>query len=112
MGPVAWVREAEWFWQWPEPFVVLVPMDPGKQEERRGVKEKINVGKSIHATHCDRKCVHQPVEQLLRLGMDGEERSCCKDDLPAACDASAAVSEASDADGEPCFGGDSEPWTL
>lgn len=53
------------------------------------------------------------MEQLLRLGMDGEDRSCWSDDLPTARDASAAaVSEASDAEGEPCFGGDSEPWRL
>lgn len=44
--------------------------------------------------------------------MDGEDRSCCMDDLPTACDASVAVSEASDAEGELCFGVDSEPWTL
>lgn len=77
MGPVAWVREAEWFWQWPEPFVELVPLDP--------------------------------VEQLLRLGMDGDDLSCCMDDLLTACDDSFAVSDASVADGELCFGDDSEP---
>lgn len=30
-GPVAWAEEVEWFWQWPEPFAELVPLDPGKQ---------------------------------------------------------------------------------
>lgn len=70
MGPVAWVREVEWFWQWPEPFVELVPLTP--------------------------------VAQLLRMGMDGEDLSCCKDDLPPDCEASVA-------DGELCFGDDSEP---
>lgn len=55
------------------------------------------------------KCLHVPVEQLLRLGMDGEFLSCCMDDLPAVCDASDAVSEASAVEGELCFGEDCEP---
>lgn len=75
MGPAAWAKEAEWFWQWPEPFVEVVPLGP--------------------------------VEQPLRLGMDGEDLSCCMDDLLTACVAPAAVSE-----GELCFGGDSEPRGL
>lgn len=49
------------------------------------------------------------MDKLLRLGMDGEDLSCCMDDLLTACDASVAVSEASAADGELCFGEDSEP---
>lgn len=48
--------------------------------------------------------LHKPVEQLLRLGMDGEDLSCCMDDLLTAV----AVSEASAADGELCFVQDSE----
>lgn len=72
--------------------------------------EEINLGKSIQATHCDKiTCLHMPVEQLLRLGMDGEDLSCGTDDLLAACNASVTVSEASDAEGELCFRGDSEP---
>lgn len=59
MGPVGWV------WQWLEPFVELVPLDP--------------------------------VEQLLRLGMDGEDLSGCIDELLPACDTSVAA-------GELCFG--------
>lgn len=31
-------------------------------------------------THC-KMCVHRPVEKLLRLGMDGEDVSCWKDDV-------------------------------
>lgn len=45
----------------------------------------------------------------LRLGMDGEDLSCCTDDLLTACGDPAAVSEASALDGELCFGVDSEP---
>lgn len=75
MGPLAWARE-EWFWQRPDPFVELAPLDP--------------------------------VEQLLRLGMDGEVLSCFTDDLLTTCDASVAVSEASVAEAELCFGEDSE----
>lgn len=50
-----------------------------------------------------------PVEQILRLGMDGEDVSCGMDDLLAASKASAAGSEASVAECELCFEGDSEP---
>lgn len=62
---------------------------------------------SLQVAHCDKmKCLHLPVEQLLRLGMDGEDLSGCMDDLLTACDASAAVSVA---EGELCFGLDSGP---
>lgn len=53
-----------------------------------------------------------PVAQLLRLGMDGDDLSCFMDDLSIACDASVAVPEASVDESELCFGGDSEPWRL
>lgn len=77
------------------------------------MNEEIDLGNQFKQIHCDKmKCSHVPVEQLLRLGMDGEDRSCGADDLLPACDASVAVSEASDAEGEFCFGGDSEPWRL
>lgn len=60
--------------------------------------------------HCDRiKCLHIPVELPLTPGMDGEDLSCCMDDLLTICEASVAVSEASAADGELGFGEDSEP---
>lgn len=49
------------------------------------------------------------MQLLLRLGVDGEDLSCCMDDLLTTCEASGAVSEASAADGELCFGEDSEP---
>lgn len=49
------------------------------------------------------------MEQLLRLGMDGDDLSCCMDDLLPACDDSFPVSDASVAEGALCFGGDSEP---
>lgn len=34
VGPVAWFREAEWFWQLPEPFMEPVALDPGTHEGR------------------------------------------------------------------------------
>lgn len=40
-----------------------------------------------------------PVEQVLRMGIDGEDLS--RDDLPPVCEASVAE--------VPSFGGDSEP---
>lgn len=45
------------------------------------------------------------MEQLLRLGMDGDDLNCFADELLAACDA-----EASAADGGPCCGGQSKAW--
>lgn len=65
------------------------------------MKLKISSGNQV--PHCDEtKCLNIPVEQLLRLGMDGEDLSCCMDDLLTACDVSVA-------EGELCFGEDSEP---
>lgn len=77
-------------------------------ETRREVSCELEnkLGDSIEVAHCDKiKCLHVPVEQLLRLGMDGEDLSCCMDDLLTACDASVV-------NGKLCFGDDSEPWRL
>ena len=50
VGPGAWVSEAEWFWQWPEPFKELVPLDPGKWEERWDVNYKIKLGNHFNGS--------------------------------------------------------------
>lgn len=77
-------------------------------KKRRELENKFS--ELIQVAHGDKiKCLHIPVDLLLRPGRDGEDLSCCMDDLLTACDASVAVSKASAADGELCFGDDSEP---
>lgn len=50
----------------------------------------------------------KPVRQLLRLGMDGDIRSCWTGAALTATDASTLVSEDSTADDEPCLVDESE----
>lgn len=47
---------------------------------------------------------NRPVEQLLRLGMDGDDLNCFAEELLAACEAAASAADA------PCCGGQSEAW--